>query len=262
MSSSLATAVPITGPTRRIPRDIERYEAQDVLRVALETLGRDRVALSSSFGPEDIVVLDLLSELAPRPRVFTLDTGRLPQETYDLIDRVRDRFHVEVEVFFPRADAVQTMVRERGMNLFYASVADRRRCCDVRKVEPLGRALTTLDGWITGLRRDQIGTRARTPKIGLDLEHGMVWKVAPLADWTSEQVWAHIRARDLPYNELHALGYPSVGCEPCTRAVPPGEDPRSGRWWWEDAEDRECGLHVGPVALAPRRSGVTRARPG
>ena len=238
-----------------IPADVERLEAADVLRRALEALGPERVALSASFGPEDIVILDLLTEIVQRPRVFTLDTGRLPEETYALIERVRERFEIDVEVFAPDAEQVETMVAERGPNLFYRSLDDRHRCCDVRKVLPLRRALATVDGWITGLRRDQTGTRARTPKIGLDLEHGLIWKVAPLADWTEAQVWTHIRERDLPYNPLHDRGYPSIGCAPCTRAIEPGEDPRAGRWWWESDGPRECGLHVPsggrPVEVAP-----------
>lgn len=231
---------------RPIPADAEALDATGVLRVALDALGRDRLALSASFGPEDIVILDLLVALDPRPRVFTLDTGRLPQETYDLIDQVRRRYTIEVEVFFPQPERVETMVRRKGVNLFYDSIENRRECCEVRKVEPLGRALATVDGWITGLRRDQIVTRAQIPKIDLDRTHGGILKVAPLADWSAEQVWTYIRAHDLPYNALHDKGYPSIGCAPCTRAVEPGEDERAGRWWWEQPEQRECGIHFDP----------------
>jgi len=249
--SAAAISIPLLDlRRRRIPADVEELDAREVLSIALDTLGADRVALSASFGPEDIVLLDLLREIEPNPRVFTLDTGRLPQQTYDLIDRVRDFFEVDIEVYFPDAKSVENMVRERGVNLFYNSIDERRRCCDVRKVEPLDRALRTVDGWIAGVRRDQIQTRAATPKISFDLEHGLIWKVAPLADWTEEQVWAHIRRRGLPYNELHDQGFPSIGCSPCTRAVQPGDDPRSGRWWWEQPEDRECGIHVAPVLLS------------
>ncbi len=232
-----------------IPVDAEALGARDLLRVALEALGRDRLALAASFGPEDTVILDLLVGLEPRPRVFTLDTGRLPDETYELIERIRRRYGIEIEFYFPDAAAVEAMVRANGPNLFYESLDHRLLCCDVRKVLPLRRALATVDGWITGLRRDQIATRARTPKIGLDLEHGLIWKVAPLADWTSADVWAYIRERELPYNALHDRGYASIGCAPCTRAVAPGEDPRAGRWWWERPESRECGLHVPHAAL-------------
>jgi phosphoadenosine phosphosulfate reductase len=228
------------------PATAEGLVARDVLAIALRSLGRDRLAIASSFGAEDVVLIDLLATLEPRPRVFTLDTGRLPQETYDLMDQVRRRYGIEVEVFFPRAERVEEMVRTNGLNLFYESIENRTACCHVRKVEPLGRALETVDGWITGLRRDQIATRVETAKIAIDPNHGGVWKIAPLADWTSDQVWAYIREHDVPYNALHDRCYPSIGCAPCTRAVQPGEDERAGRWWWERPEDRECGIHFDP----------------
>ena len=237
------------------PADLEGLDARRVLELALEALGSDRLALASSFGAEDMVILDLLAGLVDRPRVFTLDTGRLPQETFDLMDAARRRYGVTIEVYFPRAEAVEAMVGARGLNLFYESVENRRDCCGVRKVEPLKRALATVDGWITGLRREQILTRAETPKIASDDAHGGIWKVAPLADWSDEQVWQHIHANDVPYNALHDRGYPSIGCAPCTRAVEPGEHPRAGRWWWEEPEQRECGLHFDPVSgrLLPAR---------
>jgi phosphoadenosine phosphosulfate reductase len=236
------------------PFDGETLEAQAVLALALEVIGRDRVALSASFGPEDIVILDLMSRIVPRPRVFTLDTGRLPEETHELMERVRQRYDIDLEVYFPETAAVQAMVRAKGSNLFYDSVDQRLECCFVRKVEPLRRALSTVDGWVVGLRRDQAPTRARTPKIGIDLEHGMIWKVAPLADWTEEQVWDYVREHDLPYNMLHDRGYTSIGCAPCTRAIRPGEDARAGRWWWESPDNRECGLHVPAPAAAVSRT--------
>lgn len=235
-----------------IPDAVETLDARAVLRQARDALGRDRLALSTSFGPEGIVILDLMREIEPRPRVWILDTGRLPQETYDLIDRVRDHFDVEVEVYLPDARAVEAMVREKGVNLFYGSLEDRLRCCDIRKVEPLRRALATVDGWITGLRRDQTATRTRTAKIAADPEHGSIWKVAPLADWSEDQVWAHIRERHLPYNALHDRGYRSIGCAPCTRPVTRGADPRSGRWWWEEPNSKECGIHVRHVPAGSR----------
>jgi phosphoadenosine phosphosulfate reductase len=237
------------------PAATEAFEARDVLAHALASLGRDRLAIASSFGAEDVVLIDLLAGLEPRPRVFTLDTGRLPQETYDLIDQVRRRYGIEVEVFLPKAEHVEAMVRGKGVNLFYDSLDNRRECCRIRKVEPLGRAVTTLDGWVTGVRRDQIATRAETPKIGLDPQHQGIWKMAPLADWGTERVWAYIREHDLPYNALHDQGYPSVGCAPCTRAVEPGEDERAGRWWWERPDQRECGIHFDPRSgrMVPNR---------
>lgn len=233
---------------RAIPAEIERAEAGDVLRAALATLGRDRLALASSFGAEDMVIVDLLARLVDQPRVFTLDTGRLPQETYDLMDATRRRYGIEVEVYFPSPIDVEAMVRGRGLNLFYESVEDRKDCCGVRKVDPLRRALDTVDGWITGLRRDQIASRAETPKIGLDLDHGGIWKVAPVADWTRDHVWAYIREHDVPYNALHDQGFASIGCAPCTRAIQPGDEERAGRWWWEEPAQRECGIHFDPTS--------------
>ena len=228
------------------PSAAEDLDAKGVLALAVREIGADRLAIAASFGPEDIVLIDLLAEIVGAPRVFTLDTGRLPQETYDLMDQVRRRFGIPIEVFFPDAARVESMVRAKGLNLFYESLENRRECCHVRKVEPLGRALATLDGWVTGLRRDQAPTRAAVPKIEEDPARPGVWKVAPLADWTADRVWAHIRDRDLPYNALHDLGYPSIGCAPCTRAGAPGEDERAGRWWWEAAGERECGIHFDP----------------
>jgi phosphoadenosine phosphosulfate reductase len=256
------------------PAVAESLGAREVLAVALEALGRDRLAIASSFGAEDVVLIDLLASLEPRPRVFTLDTGRLPQETYDLIDQVRRRYAIDVEVFFPNAEHVEEMVRSKGLNLFYESTENRISCCHVRKVEPLGRALATLDGWVTGLRRDQIATRLETAKIAPDPARAGIWKIAPLADWTSDRVWAYIREHDLPYNALHDKGYPSIGCAPCTRAVELGEDERAGRWWWERPEERECGIHFDPRsgrmvrnAVAAGVTGVTgpfdtKAQPG
>jgi phosphoadenosine phosphosulfate reductase len=223
--------------------EFEGTGAQEILAWALAEF-HPRIALAASFGAEDVVVIDLLMRLNPKARVFTLDTGRLPYETYSLMEAIRERYGLAVEVYFPQADAVEAMVREHGVNLFYRSIENRKRCCGVRKVEPLGRALQGLDAWITGLRRDQAVTRTRVRKVEIDADHGGIVKVNPLADWTWERVWEYIRAHDVPYNALHDRGYPSIGCAPCTRAVAPGEDPRAGRWWWENPETKECGLHV------------------
>jgi len=224
--------------------ELEAAEAEEVVRWAVDTF-HPRLALSASFGaPEGMVLLDMMHRVEPASRVFVLDTGRLPQAVYDLIDRVRDRYDKPVEVIFPEPGAVQEMVRERGMNLFYESLENRRLCCHVRKVEPMRRALVGLDAYVTGLRRDQNVTRAETPVVQIDETHGGVVKVSPIASWDTERVWQYVRSQAVPVNRLHAKGYPSVGCEPCTRAVRPGEDPRAGRWWWEQPETRECGLHV------------------
>ena len=222
---------------------LEAMDAVELLGWALERF-RPRIALASSFGAEDVVLIDLLMELDPRARVFTLDTGRLHSETYALAQALRDRYGLAIEVYFPRTEAVEAMVRAHGVNLFYASVENRKLCCGVRKVEPLDRALEGLDAWITGLRREQAVTRGRVRKVEIDADHGGIVKLNPLADWSWDRVWGYIRDRAVPYNALHDAGFPSIGCAPCTRAVRPGEDLRAGRWWWEqDAAAKECGLH-------------------
>jgi phosphoadenosine phosphosulfate reductase len=226
------------------PPDAEALDASGVLALALQRIGRDRLVLVSSFGVEDMVLLDLLVRLERRPRVVTLDTGRLPEETYALMDASRERYGIDLEVYAPEAGAVEDLIRRQGPNLMYRSIQNRLTCCEIRKVSPLNRALASADGWITGLRRDQTPGRKGVKKLGVDLEHGLIWKAAPLADWTSDQVWDYVRREEVPYNALHDAGYPSIGCEPCTRAVVPGDDPRSGRWWWEQNGSRECGLHV------------------
>ena len=181
-----------------------------------------RVALSSSFGAEDMVLIDMLMEVDPKARIVTLDTGRLPQETYNVMDATRERYGATIEVFFPQAEAVQSMVAEHGVNLFYHSVDNRKLCCGVRKMEPLRRALSGLDAWMTGLRREQSVTRTEVHKVEWDEANQLV-KVNPLADWTLDDVWTYIREHNVPYNALHDRGYPSIGCAPCTRAVQPGE---------------------------------------
>ena len=220
---------------------------QQLLRLALDTFGR-RVALSSSFGAEDMVLIDMLMKIDSTARIFTLDTGRLPQETYSVIDATRQKYGASIEVFFPQPDAVQSMVGDHGMNLFYHSVENRKLCCGVRKMEPLRRALSGLDAWITGLRREQSVTRTAVHKVEWDEGNSLV-KVNPLIDWSHEDVWTYIRAHNVPYNALHDRGYPSIGCAPCTRAIQPGEHERAGRWWWEHPDTKECGLHVSPQSI-------------
>jgi phosphoadenosine phosphosulfate reductase len=222
----------------------ERLGAQEILTWSIKNF-HPRIALSCSFGaPEGMALLDMMHRIEPGARVFTLDTGRLPQATHDLIDRIRERYDKEVEVVLPRSEDVETLVRAKGMNLFYESIENRQLCCRVRKVEPLKRYLAGVDAWVSGLRRDQNVTRVNTPKLEIDYIHGGVVKVNPIADWTRDQVMAYVEAHNVPINRLHAQGYPSVGCEPCSRAVRPGDDPRAGRWWWERPETRECGIHV------------------
>lgn len=217
--------------------------AEEVLRQAVERFHPDW-KLACSFSAEDLVVLDLLAQLVDKPRVFMLDTGRLHQETYDLVDQVRARYGIEVEVYFPDAQAVERMVREHGVNPFYKSIELRKLCCRIRKVEPLQRALAGVKAWITGLRREQSPTRAQIEKIEIDEAHGGIVKINPLADWTREDVWRYVHEHGLPYNALYDQGYKSIGCVPCTRPVRPEEPERAGRWWWESPATRECGLHV------------------
>jgi len=215
--------------------------AEDIVRWAGETFG-PRVKLASSFGAEDVVLIDIVARAAPAIKVFTLDTGRLNDETYEAMERVRERYGMEIESVFPERIAVEQLVREKGFYSFRESIENRRECCHIRKVEPLRRALAGATAWMTGLRRDQAATRTETDAIEWD-EGNALLKVNPLVDWTNEQVWEYVRANNVPYNRLHDQGFPSIGCAPCTRAVKPGEDIRAGRWWWELPENKECGLH-------------------
>ncbi len=219
----------------------EKSEPEEILRWALDTY-HPRIALASSFGAEDMVLIDVLSKIRPDARIFTLDTGRLHPETYEVMDVVKSKYGFKIDIYFPETKAVEDMVNRYGLNLFYESVDLRRMCCRIRKVEPLTRAVSDLSAWITGLRREQTATRSSTPKVEIDKDHGDIVKVNPLVDWTTEQVWDCIREHNVPYNKLHDRGYPSIGCAPCTRAVMPGQDLRAGRWWWERGA-KECGLH-------------------
>jgi phosphoadenosine phosphosulfate reductase len=214
--------------------------ALDVLRQA-ERDGAPAV-LASSFGVEDMVLTDLIARHGLAIGIFTLDTGRLHEETYRLMQQTRERYRTPVAVYAPERDALENYVAAHGPNGFYENVALRQACCHIRKVEPLRRALAGKGSWITGQRRQQSLTRRDLPFRERDAENGLD-KYNPLADWTTEQVWAYIHAHDVPYNALHDRGYASIGCAPCTRAITVGEDIRAGRWWWEDPESKECGLH-------------------
>lgn len=215
--------------------------AEATLRWAYENF--HRVAIVVSFQAESSVIIDLASRINADLHVLTLDTGRLPQETHDMFDSVRERYGIEVQVIAPDPDDVKQMVRAHGSNLFYTSVEERRLCCEIRKSRPLDRALRGYDAWITGVRREQAATRANAEVVAIDHDHGGITKVAPLAAWTKAQVWDYIREHELPYHRLYDRGYTSIGCAPCTRATNPGEDERAGRWWWEIDGVKECGLH-------------------
>ncbi len=226
----------------------DRIERARRLLAAIEK-NHSPTALASSFGAEDMVVLDLIARDGLAIDVFTLDTGRLPRETHELIAQVRRRYGLEIEIFAPWPGSVDAYVEQYGIDGFYDGVDERKACCALRKVEPLRRALAHRRGWITGLRRDQVDSRAAISETGQDAATGK-WKFSPLADWSHDDVWTYLRANRVPYNALHDRGYPSIGCDPCTRAIKPGEHPRAGRWWWEnDGARKECGLHEIPIKV-------------
>jgi phosphoadenosine phosphosulfate reductase len=193
---------------------------------------------------DGVALIDMASELVSEVRVFSVDTGRLPAETYELIEQLRDRYPgMRLDLLSPNPNQLARMVSRHGPNLFYRSVERRLLCCNVRKVQPLTRHLAGLDAWVTGLRRDQWASRAEIRKVEIDHDHGAIVKLNPLAEWTEDEVWDYVRERDVPTHPLYERGYRSIGCAPCTRATQPGEDARAGRWWWETNAPKECGIH-------------------
>lgn len=214
-----------------------------------------RLIYPCAFGSEGMVQIDLICKHAPGIRIMTLDTGRLPQSTYELIDKTRAHYGIDLEIMFPDADEVETMVREQGVNLFYHSVENRKLCCRIRKVNPLRRALAGMEAWITGRRRDQSAHRSDIQFVEHDPVFGLT-KYNPILDWTENDIWAYIREHDVPYNRLHDEHYVSIGCDCCTRAITVGEDPRAGRWWWENEDTlAECGLHVSSLKTGEGEAG-------
>ncbi len=203
---------------------------------------KGEIALSSSLGLEDQVLTHMVCSIDKNVQVFTLDTGRLFPETYDLIHRTNYKYGIKMKVYFPDSAEVESMVNQKGINLFYESIENRKECCAVRKLAPLKRAFEGLKVWICGLRREQSVTRKDLASIEWDSANGLI-KINPLMDWTESQVWDYIKLNKIPYNPLHDKGFPSIGCLPCTRSVMAGEDIRAGRWWWEDPSTKECGLH-------------------
>jgi phosphoadenosine phosphosulfate reductase len=221
----------------------EGEEPEEVIAWALERFS-PQIALSTAFQVEGVVLLDIAYTIDPRVRVFSVDTGRLPPETFDAIEQLRERYPgLVLDLLAPNAAHLQRLVARKGPNLFYESVENRLLCCNVRKVQPLTRYLAGLDAWITGLRRDQWATRTNIRKVEIDHDHGAIVKLNPLAEWTEEEVWDYARERDLPLHPLYERGYTSIGCAPCTRAIAPGEPTRAGRWWWETNAPKECGIH-------------------
>ncbi len=215
--------------------------SQDVLVWFLSEY-KGKIALASSMGLEDQVLTDMIVKIDPTVKIFTLDTGRLFYESYELIEKTSLRYKINIQVFSPDAKQVEQMVNSKGINLFFQSIENRKECCHVRKIEPLKRAFQGLDVWICGLRREQSTTRTDNQLVEWDEANGLI-KLNPLIDWTEQQVWDYIKQNSVPYNVLHDKGFPSIGCQPCTRAIFPGEDVRAGRWWWENPETKECGLH-------------------
>jgi len=223
--------------------EFEGREPWELLEWALDQFG-ERLGVSTAFQEGDVALIDMAYAIDPDVRVFSIDTGRLPQETFDLVERLRERYPgLRLELVSPRADHLQRLVDRHGPNLFYNSVEERLLCCNVRKVQPLNRVLEGLDGWVTGLRRDQWASRSDIRKIEIDHDHDAIVKLNPLAEWTEEEVWDYLRENDVPSHLLYEKGYTSIGCAPCTRAIAPGEPHRAGRWWWETDAPKECGMH-------------------
>ena len=231
--------------------DLEQKAAgvRGLLAAALARHGR--LVYSNSLGAEAMVLTDIIWSHLPQIDVFSIDTGRLYEETYALLEKLQRRYQRTVRVVYPDAAALERLVARQGVNGFYHSLEARLECCRVRKVEPFRRAIAGFPAWITGVRREQSASRARTEAVEWDAEHGL-YRISPLLDWSEAEVWQYIRSRALPYNPLHDRQFPSIGCSPCTRAIQPGESRRAGRWWWERSELRECGLQprVPPVASA------------
>jgi phosphoadenosine phosphosulfate reductase len=225
----------------RLNKEFLGRTPEELLSYFLKKYG-NRIALASSLGLEDQVLTDMILKIDRSARIFTIDTGRLFPETYSLIDKTNLKYGIKMEVFFPQNKPVEEYVRTYGMNAFYESVEKRKACCGVRKIEPLSRALATLDVWICGLRQEQSVTRTAVQTVEWDEVNKLI-KVNPLVSWSERELDDYIKANNVPCNLLHKKGYPSIGCQPCTRAVAEGEDVRAGRWWWESPEHKECGLH-------------------
>jgi phosphoadenosine phosphosulfate reductase len=234
---------------------LDRLVAEASRRLLESVATYSPATFASSFGAEDMVLLDLVHRLGTDIEIFTLDTGRLHQETHDLIARAQQVYRLPVRILSPEAAELEPFVTQHGINAFYDSVELRKRCCAIRKLAPLQRALQGKALWITGLRREQSVTRTDVEVLAFDTANGLM-KLNPLADWSEADVWAYVHRYDVPTSALHARGYPSIGCAPCTRAVKPGEDARAGRWWWEQPASRECGLHVDGQGRLVRKAKV------
>ncbi|MFH0866438.1 MAG: phosphoadenylyl-sulfate reductase [Bacteroidota bacterium] len=234
--------------TEELNKKFLRSKPEEVLKYFLDGY-KGCIAFASSMGAEDQVLTNMIAKIDPHIKIFTLDTGRLFPETYELIENTNKKYNINIEIYFPDNVAVEKMVNDKGINLFYKNVENRKLCCSNRKKQLLKRALKGMDAWICGLRREQSITRYATPLVEWDDENlltgkaGGLIKLNPLFEWSEQDVWDYIKKNNVPYNPLHDKGYSSIGCQPCTRAVKPGEDIRAGRWWWEEPENKECGLH-------------------
>lgn len=240
-----AASNPATSPelTEALTSSVDKKRVQviDLLKSAASKY--PAITFANSFGAEDMVLTDIINNAQLPIEIFSLDTGRLPAETYTLMGEVEKQYATKPVIFFPKHEAVEDYVHTNGINAFYESIELRKACCHMRKVEPLKRALKDKQAWVTGMRAEQASTRASLPTQEFD-ENNQLEKFNPLSDWTENEVWAYIRMYNVPYNALHDQFYPSIGCAPCTRPVAMGEDIRAGRWWWEDPQNKECGLHV------------------
>ena len=225
-----------------INKKFQDADAYTILEYFIERY-KEKIVFSSSLGAEDQVLTEMIVRIDKKTKIFTLDTGRLFGETYELIEKTNARYGINISVYFPDRQEVEDMVNKKGVNLFYESIENRKLCCKVRKIGPMTRALKGVDIWITGLRREQSVTRDNLNVAKWDENYKLI-KLNPLINWTENEVWNYIREKNIPYNKLHDLGYLSIGCAPCTRTVKKGEDVRAGRWWWEMPEHKECGLHV------------------
>jgi phosphoadenosine phosphosulfate reductase len=228
--------------SREIAQIAAHATPAEILRIGVQS-AEGAVKLACSFSVEDVVIIDMAREMGLPIGIFALDTGRLNEETYEVADALTERYGMKIEWLFPDHGAVEKLLGEKGPFSFHASLENRQECCHIRKVEPLGRALKGLAGWITGLRREQSVTRGALAPLEIDAINGGILKINPLLEWSGAQVWEYADSRRIPTNRLHKQGYPSIGCAPCTRPVAPGEHPRAGRWWWENTEHKECGLH-------------------
>lgn len=267
MSQAPASQPGVPALIEAAPSHLLNAGPEEVLRWGFDHFDAGRIALCTSLQHEGMVLLDMAHRLNPGVQVFTIDSGRLPQETLDLVEEVRRRYGIQVEVVYPDAAEVGELVTAHGPNLFYESAELRLSCCDVRKVRPLKRRLSRLDAWISGLRRGHNAERAAVEVVQVDAVHGGITKLNPLAAWTEAQVMEYVAEHRLPRNALYSRGYTSIGCAPCTRATEPGEDPRAGRWWWEQGA-RECGIHyelqvdeAGTTRVASSRLSQAGARP-